>query len=99
MKETARIKRINETINKHFTSNHDAWWVSNSSYADNGIIELHHGVGGNRIKSVAVAKYILSKEKSVRIVLYRSGCVMYTRESVKGYAPRKNKAMLTKCQR
>ena len=91
MKETDRIKRINEAINKHFKSNHDAWWVSNSSYTDNGIIELHHGVGGNRLKSVAVAKFVLSKEKSVRMIHYSGGCILYTRESVKSYTPRKNK--------
>jgi hypothetical protein len=91
MKETERIKRINEKLNKHFTSNHDAWWVSNGNFSDSGIIELHHGIGGNRIKGVAVAKYILSTEKSVRIVHYGGGCLLYTRESVKNYAPRKNK--------
>lgn len=91
MKETERIKRINEKLNKHFTSNHDAWWVSNGCFKDNGIIELHRGIGGNRIKGVAVAKYIFSIEKSVRIVHYGGGCIMYTRESVKNYAPRKNK--------
>lgn len=91
MQETERIKRINAKLDKHFKSNKGAWWVSNGGFSDSHIIELHRGAGGNRIKAVSAAKYILETEKSVNIVHYGGMCMIYTRESVKGYAPRKKK--------
>ena len=89
MKETERIKRINETLNKHYTSNKDCWWVSNGSSHE--IIELHKGGINNRLKGVQIAKFIFGKEKSVSIIHYGGGCMIYTRESVKNYSPRKKK--------
>lgn len=90
MKETERIKRINADLNAHYTSNKDCWWVSNSSMRE--MIELHKGDINNRLKAVQIAKYIFSKEKSVNIIHYGGGCMLYTRQSVKNYSPRKRLA-------
>lgn len=33
MKHTPRINRINDTINRAFPGNNDAWWVNNETRA------------------------------------------------------------------
>ena len=91
MKETERITRINSMLNEHYTSNKDCWWVSNSGYSTE-MIELHKGDINNRLKAVQIAKFIFSKEKSVNIIHYGGGCMIYTRQSVKNYSPRKRLA-------
>lgn len=91
MKETERIKRINATLNAHYKSNKSCWWVSNSGYSTE-MIELHKGDINNRLKGVQIAKFIFSKEKSVNIIHYGGACMVYTRESVKNYSPKKRLA-------
>jgi len=90
MKTTERIKRINADLNAHYTSNKNCWWVSNCGMRE--MIELHKGDINNRLKAVQIAKYIFSKEKSVNIIHYSGGCMIYTRESVKGYSQKKRLA-------
>ena len=87
MKDTERVKRINEAIDAHYKSNKGCWWVSNGS--SNEMIELHKGDINNRVKAVQIAIFIFSKEKSVNVVHYAGGCMIYTRASVKGYSKRK----------
>ena len=87
MKETERIKRINADLNAHYASNKDCWWVSNFGMRE--MIELHKGDINNRLKAVQIAKFIFSKEKSVNIIHYGGACMVYTRESVKNYCPKK----------
>lgn len=91
MKETERIKRINASLNEHYTTNKSCWWVSNSGYSTE-MIELHKGDINNRLKGVQIAKFIFSKEKSVNIIHYGGACMVYTRESVKNYSPKKRLA-------
>ena len=81
MKETERIKRINEDLNKHFKSNHDAWWVSNSLFVPH-LVKLHHGIGGERIDARWIALRILRREPSVSIV--ECGTWIFTRETLRG---------------
>jgi len=79
-----RIEKINESINKHFPSNNDAWWVSeNTTITD--MVELHRGAGGNKINPIWVAKHIFNIEPTINIVHYGGMCMIYTRESVKNY--------------
>lgn len=89
MRETERIKRINNLLDSHFKSNKGCWWVSNNG----NIIELHKGAINNRLKAVQIAKFIFSKEKTARIIHYSGGCILYTRESVKNYQPRKKQTI------
>ena len=86
MKETDRIIRINESLNKHYKTNKNCWWVSNICGYPNMLL-LHKGNINNRLKGVQIAKFIFSKEKSVSIIHYSGGCMVYTRESVKNYKP------------
>jgi hypothetical protein len=90
MKTAEIIKRINADLNAHYTSNKGCWWVSNCGMRET--IELHKGDINNRLKAVQIAKYIFSKEKSVNIIHYRGGCMIYTRESVKCYSTKKRLA-------
>lgn len=90
MKETDRVIRINNALNKHYKSNKNCWWVSNSNIRE--MIELHKGCIENRLKAVQIAKFIFSKEKSVNIIHYVGGCIIYTRQSVKSYSPKKRLA-------
>ena len=91
MKETDRVIRINDALNKHYKSNKSCWWVSNV-YVNPKIIILHKGDINNRLKAVQIAKFIFSREKSVSIIHYSGGCMVYTRESVKNYSPKKRLA-------
>lgn len=81
MKHTERINRINNALNEHFKTNNDAFWVNNEPYGDSKMITLHRGYGGDRIKQVWVALFILRTEKSVSIVCAMQ-CV-YTRDTLR----------------
>ena len=83
MKHTERIERINANLNAHFKSNCDAWWVNNEDQNPRSVT-LHQGRGGDRIDPRWVAAYILRTEKSVAIVHWPGGCMIYTRESLRG---------------
>lgn len=83
MKETERIKRINESLNKHYKSNNDCWWVSNSNLKE--MIELHKGGINHYINHIYLCKFIFDHEKTVKIIHYAGACQIYTRESIKGY--------------
>ncbi len=83
MKETERIKRINDAINKHYKSNNDCWWVSNSGISD--MIELHKGGINHHINHIYLCRFIFEREKSVKIIHFSGACMIYTRESIKGY--------------
>lgn len=86
MKETDRVIRINDALNKHYKSNKNCWWVSNVCGSPK-IIILHKGDINNRLKGAQIAKFIFSKEKSVSIIHYSGACMVYTRETVKNYKP------------
>jgi hypothetical protein len=90
MKPTERINRINESLDQHFKSNKNAWWVSNS-IGDKSMILLHRGYGGYRIRPIWVALHILRTEPSVKTVLYEGMCVAYTRTTL-GWAGYKFKS-------
>lgn len=81
MKHTERINRINANLNKHFKSNNGAWWVNNEPYTNPRFISLHRGYGGDKIKPIWVAAYILRTEKSVDYVM--TSCNCYTRETMR----------------
>ena len=91
MKETDRIIRINNALNTHYKSNKNCWWVSNVC-GNPKIIILHKGDINNRLKGAQIAKFIFSREKSVSIIHYSGGYMVYTRESVKNYSPKKRLA-------
>lgn len=84
MKETKRIERINADLNKHFKSNHDAWWVSNA-FNSPKMLYLHHGVGANKINPKWIALRILRREPSVSIIHNVCGwdSWVYTRETLR----------------
>lgn len=83
MKHTERINRINDDLNNHFKSNHDAWWVNNDGPCAN-CITLHHGIGGERINPAWVALRILRREPSVdKIFLNGYITTVYTRETLR----------------
>ncbi len=67
MKHTPRINRINDTINRAFPGNNDAWWVNNETRAPHEVT-LHRGYGGDGIDPRDVAKTIFRTEKSVHTV-------------------------------
>ena len=79
MKPTLRIERINANLDKHFKSNNGAWWVSNGIYVP-GVIELHRGIGGNRIDPRDVAAFIFRTEPSVTSI--HTSCTLYTRTTL-----------------
>lgn len=81
MKPTERINRINENLDKHFKSNKGAWWVSNA-LTDKGQVELHHGIGGDKINPKWGAAYILRTEPSVNVVHCTGNCTAYTRTTL-----------------
>lgn len=81
MKPTERINRINANLNKHFKSNNDAWWVSNS-LTDKRQVELHRGYGDDKINPKWVAAYILRTEPTIDIVHFVGGCTAYTRTTL-----------------
>ena len=80
MKHTDRINRINADLNKHFPSNHDAFWVNNEG-GSHDFITLHHGRGGERINTLWVVIRIFRKEPSVRFVLTTYNA--YSRETLR----------------
>lgn len=83
MKDTERTARINADLNKHFPSNHGAWWVNNEGPAPD-CITLHHGIGGERIDQRWVALRILRREKSVNYI-YSNAFIttVYTRQTLR----------------
>ena len=83
MKHTERINRINAGLNKHFKSNHDAWWVNNEFAENSGHITLHRGIGGDRIDPKWVALYIFRTEPSVQFIHNNYGGWVYTRRTLR----------------
>ena len=81
MERTERINRINDAINAHFKSNHDAWWVNNDNWRDPHSITLHHGIGGDNINPVWVALFIMRTEPSVNFIYTSQSC--YTRSTLR----------------
>lgn len=85
MKDTERINRINDDLNKHFKSNHHVWWVSNG-FNEPGTIYLNRGIGGDKINPKWIALRILRTEPSVKIIHNACGwdTWIYTRETLRG---------------
>lgn len=84
MKDSERINRINDAINKHYKSNNDCYLVSNSVFGDD-MIELHKNGINYHINILYLCRFIFEMEKSVKIIHYAAACMIYTRESVQGY--------------
>lgn len=82
MKQTAREALINDGLDKHFRTNHGAWYVTDD-HCDNSVITLHHKMMEARhIDPLRVAAYIIRKAPEIKTVAFMGGAWNITRKTL-----------------